>query len=1360
MPPATPSLPDASPLRQRLARLRRRMRLLAVVYGVGWLLVVVLLGTAAAGLLDWRWHLPGLLRAAFLVATLTGAALVTYHRLLRPLAARSDDLALALRVEEQYPHLNDSLASTVQFLEQEGGGDSAALRRAAVGRTLRASKGCDFNRVVDSRGVGAAGAAGLASLAVAVTLVLMYPAQAATALGRFANPFGALDWPRKTKLELEDPAGRIGRRQPYRVHGRVWGVIPDEAMLELAFDRGQTPLRRVLPIRTDGDGVGRLEIHLRPDEVLRSFRFRVTANDAVSPEYSVEVLPPPALVALGGKPSPQVRLRFPRYTDLPSPQDLPPGSGTIDGVLGTAVRLRAAADRPLRRAWVEYRPEVVGTRRAAALAGLAARDGLAAAASLAAGLQISGPVEATLDAERRRLQVDFVPRIHGSYVLHFEDDTGLSGQRQFELRLRPDPAPTVRLERPSATRDVLTVLPVAELPLEVVAEDPQYALRSVWVEYRTRSQDPPRRLVLCDPATGQARDLAPWAGTGVLAAPVPRLRPIRLEFRRALRLADLRHPDGAALRDGDMLTLQAFADDFDDVTANKEPGRSHQVEVRIVGRDALEVVLNQEQNRIQQELARLLEKQREAHDKTTAVEKKLRRGERPSAEDTEKLLQAEQLQQQIRERVGDRKEGLRAEVARLRETLKQNGLRNSAAQMHMDKVARELDRLATKELEQIEPKLANARKLAEMLDKKAREERKAQLGQQIRQAEKEARALEEAAKKDAAAAERAEEQAALADGRDKERKQAEAKRLRQRAQAQREKVRQLRAQAERDRREAAQKADPAQPREALAEARVHQKEVQKTLQDLLADLKPDGDGRQIKAEAVRLLQEQKQQQAELEEMNRKDRELAGKTPDELTPEQKAELENQRDAQRRLEERAGQLLNRMKRLAQQREKAKDPDTARDFREAAEQAEANDLTGKMKQAGEQIRNNKLGKAQQSQHEAVAELEKLVRNLKDRREAELDRLAKKLRKAEKDVEMLMDEQEKLKKKIEEAGKIGDPAKREEALKKLARRQKELQKKTEELVQQLSRLRSERARQALGQATEDMQEAGNQLSRGRKDAEKQEDVLDRLDEARRELERARKLAEEELGREQLDRVADLVRRIKERQEALVREAERIQRDVQQRAGWARGLKSSLLSLGEAQKGLGSETAEVARKELSGAPVFAKFLRQAAESMERAGKRLGRLLKQSPPPKSLPDARLAELQADALGRLQQLLEAFKDAEQAPRPLSRPQGGGGEPGEEGGGPERDGVPPLAQLKLLRAMQKEVNDRTEAFKKKHPDPAALGPKEKAELAALRREQREIADLLEEMMNPGGDKDGGDKMEADEKEEPGDKKEGDD
>ncbi|HSQ58668.1 MAG TPA: hypothetical protein VLM40_23305, partial [Gemmata sp.] len=59
------------------------------------------------------------------------------------------------------------------------------------------------------------------------------------------------------------------------------------------------------------------------------------------------------------------------------------------------------------------------------------------------------------------------------------------------------------------------------------------------------------------------------------------------------------------------------------------------------------------------------------------------------------------------------------------------------------------------------------------------------------------------------------------------------------------------------------------------------------------------------------------------------------------------------------------------------------------------------------------------------------------------------------------------------------------------------------------------------------------------------------------------------------------------------------------------------------------------------------------------------------------------------------------------------------------------VPPMAQLKVLRSLQAELNQRTVEFAKLHPDPGKLSEEERDELKELETAQREVADLFEEI-----------------------------
>src|SRR5262249_1677571 len=129
-----------NPLQRRLAALRRRLRLVVSFRGGCWLLAFLIGAVALASGLDWLVHLPSLIRALLLLGIPAAPLALFYRYLFLPLWSRTDDLSLALKIESQYPALNDALASTVQFLDQPADSHlagSPSLRRAAVVQAMR-----------------------------------------------------------------------------------------------------------------------------------------------------------------------------------------------------------------------------------------------------------------------------------------------------------------------------------------------------------------------------------------------------------------------------------------------------------------------------------------------------------------------------------------------------------------------------------------------------------------------------------------------------------------------------------------------------------------------------------------------------------------------------------------------------------------------------------------------------------------------------------------------------------------------------------------------------------------------------------------------------------------------------------------------------------------------------------------------------------------------------------------------------------------------------------------------------------------------------------------------------------------------
>ena len=572
-----------NPLQERLSALRKRLRLVVTFRGLSWVLALVFLGALAGGWIDWRIHFPSLVRAILLVCVIGAAAYLALRYLFKPLIQPSDDLSLALQVEKRYPVLNDSLASAVQFLQESPTSDrsgSPALRQIAVKRALHRSKAYDFLPVVDTRGTRAAGLSVMVTGFLAVAVCVLYPQLAWTGFVRLANPFGGHDWPRQTHIEVE-AKDRVGRGEAYQILVNVNGFVPDRGVVDFRFE-GAPGGEQTYEISPNAEGTkGSFVARLDATRMQHNFRFQVRANDAVSAWQDVNVLPPPQLVPLGGRGSPQIDLVFPSYTDLPMAH-LPDGSANIEAIAGTTVYLRAASDRPLAKAWLEYPPETDAGRAMAAMLAPPIALSVTGLDQLSSYTSSSWKqIPATFDPTRQIFGISFIARVSGTFVLHLEDDMGLVSTRLLELHTLPDPAPAVELLRPSQSQDSFDILPNAEITLQYRVNDPLFAIRSMFVEYRIRRFHSEivdtGRLELYDHelfGTALPRLFAGYA-------PDLRLRPQHLEGSRRWALSSLN------LKEGDVLALQVCADDFDDVTALKRPGQSHEVELRVVSKNAL-----------------------------------------------------------------------------------------------------------------------------------------------------------------------------------------------------------------------------------------------------------------------------------------------------------------------------------------------------------------------------------------------------------------------------------------------------------------------------------------------------------------------------------------------------------------------------------------------------------------------------------------------------------------------------------------------------------------------------------------------------------------------------------------------------
>jgi DNA repair exonuclease SbcCD ATPase subunit len=512
-------------------------------------------------------------------------------------------------------------------------------------------------------------------------------------------------------------------------------------------------------------------------------------------------------------------------------------------------------------------------------------------------------------------------------------------------------------------------------------------------------------------------------------------------------------------------------------------------------------------------------------------------------------------------------------------------------------------------------------------------------------------------------------------------------------------------------------------RKALALAETNQKSIADELQKMLDGLSEFETYRGVIKDAQALVKEQEQTMKQTAESSSKP-ELMGKSSEELTAEQKADLSNLAARQSQVSRNLRNLLERMDEMAKRLDES-DPLAGAALREAAEASRKQATAGKLGEAADRLEKNQMGQAASRQEQARQEMRDLLDSIQNRRERELARLVKELKNAEADLEKLRARQAQNLKKTREALKKPDSQKRKAEIQKLAKEQAEIQKELKRQLQKLAKLNADAAGRAGESAQGRMSKAESQLDQdqGEDAGKEQEDALADLDDAQDELEQTRRDAEEQLANEQLAKMGDHLKSLAERQERVVSDTGGYEKTRQQAGGkLSIAQRSGVRGLGQVQSGLKDETGELIQK-LDGVPVFSLTLKRAVENMDDAAKRLLSIKT---------DAETQASARSAADRFKQLLESLK-------PDSGKNGGGGGQGgggggQGGGGGDGDGIPATAQLKLLKALQEDVNQQTEALEEARRRSQTPNPDLTKKLERLAEEQGTLADIIRDMTRP--------------------------
>jgi len=899
-----------------------------------------------------------------------------------------------------------------------------------------------------------------------------------------------------------------------------------------------------------------------------------------------------------------------------------------------------------------------------------------------------------------RLSTAFVVKESQPFWVELKDTEGFSSQEvvRFDVRALKDEAPRVAIDDPTHDRDVPAE---ATIPLAITVDD-DFGIQLVRLIYKVASggSEPAREGII-----------PLWAPPETPAAAATPVR--RQEVRYRWDLSALKD-----LQPGTVISFHAEGRDFDN---SKGPniGKSREMRLRIITKDEVDRQLEDQQRAIREEIDRILAIQRQAKAPVDDALRTLARTEKLPDPLRDQVKNAEIIQRQVNNRITNKADGLDQKLRQFNQDARDFKANNPDAERQMAEMRDAVQRLKDRNLGPAEQALTRATK---QLDPKADDPAKD--APQPGQPDARDDAAEAGAQPKDQAGDQPKDQAGgqpkAQPGQPKDQAggqpndQAGPQSKEQAGDQPKGNPKPGEAKPSKDRPGAA-------PRAALAEAEQNQKAIADELEKMLAGLGQFDNMRSLGKEATSLLKEQEEAIKKAAEAAAKP-DMAGKAQDALSPEQKADLANQAAKQNDLAARLGKFEAKLDEAARNVEKD-DPLAASALRDAAAKSRKQSTSSKMAEAADQLDKNQMGQAQSGQAQARRDLKEMVDSIQNRRERELSRLVAELKKAEADLKATRDKQAANLRKTQQARKNPDPAKRAEELKKLAKEQAQIQDDLKKQLQKLAKLNAEAGAKAGQKASESMAKAqqGMEQDQGEQAEGDEEEALKDLKQAQEEVAEVRKEAEEQLAMEQIAKMGDALKSIGERQDKMVVETENYEKMKAGNGGkLTRNQGNGVKELSRVQEGLKDEATELVDKLGEGAPVFTLTLKRASNSMDESARRLQALKTDDP---------TIRAQKLASARFKQLIDSLKP-DKAKGSGQQQQGGGG----GGGGGGGDGIPAAAQIKVLKSLQEELNERTDYFDELSRRHKELNPEQTAELDKLHEDQGTLADLVRDLTRP--------------------------
>ncbi len=513
--------------------------------------------------------------------------------------------------------------------------------------------------------------------------------------------------------------------------------------------------------------------------------------------------------------------------------------------------------------------------------------------------------------------------------------------------------------------------------------------------------------------------------------------------------------------------------------------------------------------------------------------------------------------------------------------------------------------------------------------------------------------------------------------------------------------------------------NPQGARQELSGASQQQQQILQELDRLSQAMRPGGELQRLADRFGRLAREQRNLQAQADKLLPQ---TLGKRPEELTAQERAQLQQLSQQQQSLQRATGQAMQDLDRAAQamQQRGSEGSESAREASQALQQSQVGE---RQSQAAQSAQQNALGQARAQQEQAAQALESASEQLRSASNPNDPRqLERQLRQAANQLNRMLQRQNEA---VEQSRRLMSPEER----KALAQEERDLQQQTRELARQLQRLQrrspqSGRAAEQLQQAEQSLGQASQSVSQGQQ-SEGQQQAQRAQQSMRRAMQSLQQAQAEAQSEQEDDPFAELrktLTALAEKQKGLAQSARTLAAEQQERGPRAEDAED-LKAQARQQADL-SGSVEKLEPQLPG-DVFRRFSREARGAMERARAGLDQGNPRADP--------TGKAQARAQTLLEQLARAL-DADPKDQDDSNGQSGGGGEGEGQGGGKADPelLKRIAEIRLLRTLEQGIRSRTQETDDGRSSQRPLTDAQKEEIAETARQQAEARSLADRLV----------------------------